>query len=177
VLLVLVVVGHRSICTAAGLGTVGGMKHETPRTPDGAKLCAWCGGEIKQSGVGRSRDYCRRLCRDRAYKQRRDQRLIDAALADARPVSPSVETGPTGAAVSPDGETGFGQVAPPIPAPAVPEEDYLLAPPVAADPVLPDAWRAPAPAPRRPLSRRRSQMQASPMPLWSEPDDQVQPDE
>lgn len=155
-LLVLVVVGHRSICLAAGLGTVGGMKHETPRTPDGAKLCAWCGGEIKQSGVGRSRDYCRRLCRDRAYKQRRDQRLIAAALADVRPVSPSVETGPAGRAISPDGETGFGQVGPTVPAPAGPGEDYLLAPPVAAEPVLPDAWRASVPAVRRPLSRNRS---------------------
>ncbi|MFD3716635.1 hypothetical protein [Streptomyces sp. NPDC058677] len=148
------------------------MKRETPRTPDGAKLCAWCGGEIKQSGVGRSRDYCRRLCRDQAYKQRRDQRLIEAALADARPVSPSVETGPGGAVISPDGETGFGQVAPLIPAPAVPEEDYLLAPPEPrADPapgvVLPDAWRAPAP--RRQLGqgpgRRRANMTASAIPL------------
>lgn len=167
------------------------MKTETPRTPDGAKLCAWCGGEIRQSGVGRSRDYCRRLCRDRAYKQRRDQRLIAAALADVRPVSPSVETGPADRAVSPDGETEFGPVTAPIPAPAEPEEDYLLAPPVApaAPPVLPEAWRAPAvrpsiplPPPGVPRSKRRRLMPPPPgvaaeeLPLWSEPDDQPQAD-
>ncbi|MBK3534543.1 hypothetical protein JHN61_26105 [Streptomyces sp. MBT67] len=130
------------------------MKHETPRTPDGTKLCAWCGDVIRQSGVGRSRDYCRRLCRDRAYKKRRDQRLIDEAVAAVRHVSPSVETGPAAEPVSPDGET------------EVSEEDYLLAPPVVAEPVLPVAWRAPAA--RRPLSRRRAESAAESLPLWGE---------
>ncbi|MER5733943.1 hypothetical protein ABT084_37405 [Streptomyces sp. NPDC002138] len=144
------------------------METETPRTPDGAKLCGWCGGTIRQSGVGRSRDYCKRLCRDQAYKKRRDQRLVDEALAAASAVSPSVETGPR---VSTDGETRSPQVTPRIPAPVV-EEDYLLAPPDPA-PVLPDAWRAPvpAPAPRRTLGagpgRRRSTMTASPLPTGS----------
>ncbi|MFJ4562100.1 hypothetical protein ACIP4Q_39345 [Streptomyces massasporeus] len=44
---------------------------DTPRDPNGAKLCAWCGSAIRQSGVGRSRDYCRRSCRQRAYEQRK----------------------------------------------------------------------------------------------------------
>ncbi|MFF9432058.1 hypothetical protein [Streptomyces sp. NPDC014746] len=130
--------------TARGPRTVGGMtKFDTPRDAGGAKLCAWCGGAIRQSGVGRSRDYCQRLCRDQAYKKRRDQRLIDDALAAVRHVSPSAETqGP----VSPDGETRSEQV----PAPAEPSGDFLLAPPA---------------APRRPLSRRRSGMQTAAMPL------------
>lgn len=45
------------------------MSTTTPRDADGAKLCAWCGSEIKQSGVGRSRDYCRRT-RRRARHER-----------------------------------------------------------------------------------------------------------
>lgn len=48
------------------------MSTTTPRDADGAKLCAWCGSEIKQSGVGRSRDYCRRSCRQRAYEALKD---------------------------------------------------------------------------------------------------------
>jgi hypothetical protein len=163
VLLVVVVGGQRSICTAAGLGTVGGMKREIPRGPDGEALCELCFGPIKQSGVGRRKSYCSRLCRDRAYKIRRDERLRDEGAAAVRRVSPSVETG-SGGAISPDGETEFGQVDPTIPAPAEPEEDYLLAPPVVAEPVLPDAWRAPVPAVRRPLSRNRSGITANPFP-------------
>jgi len=50
--------------------TVSGM-NDSPRDTDGAKLCAWCGDAIRQSGVGRSRDYCRRSCRQRAYEQRK----------------------------------------------------------------------------------------------------------
>jgi hypothetical protein len=60
---------------------------QTPRTPDGDKLCAWCGGSIRQSGVGRSRDYCSRTCREMAYRERRTQKLIAQALADAALVS------------------------------------------------------------------------------------------
>lgn len=151
------------------------MKTETPRDAAGAKLCAWCGGKVQQSGVGRSKDYCKRLCRDQAYKKRRDQRLVDEAVAAAAVVSPSVEMkGPVSPSVSPDGETQFPQVAPRIPAP-VADDDYLLAPPAAPVPVLAlsDAWREPAPAlaPRRPLSRRRSSMSASPMPLPFEIED------
>ncbi|NUO40571.1 MAG: hypothetical protein HOV82_00895 [Streptomyces sp.] len=54
------------------------MTDDTPRRADGAKLCAWCGSEIQQSGVGRSRDYCRRSCRQRAYEQRRIDEITTA---------------------------------------------------------------------------------------------------
>ncbi|MEV6536659.1 hypothetical protein [Streptomyces sp. NPDC051639] len=48
----------------------------TPRDADGNKLCAWCGGTIQQSGIGRSKDYCRRSCRQRAYEQRETEKEI-----------------------------------------------------------------------------------------------------
>ncbi|MFC8366215.1 hypothetical protein ACFUIY_40915 [Streptomyces griseorubiginosus] len=50
---------------------------DIPRDADGSKLCAWCGGPIKQSGVGRSRDYCRRSCRQRAYERRQVDQVIE----------------------------------------------------------------------------------------------------
>lgn len=70
------------------------MKHDTPRDADGAKLCAWCGEPIQQSGVGRSRDYCRRSCRQRAYEARRQREAIVSAVASAvaRRDSSRVET-------------------------------------------------------------------------------------
>ncbi|MEU8623209.1 hypothetical protein [Streptomyces sp. NPDC048623] len=73
------------------------MKHDTPRGTDGAKLCAWCGGEIKQSGVGRSRDYCSRTHREYAYRARREAEVKLVAYsrgrADAaRSVSSTVDT-------------------------------------------------------------------------------------
>lgn len=52
------------------------METETPRDADGNKLCAWCGGPIRQSGVGRSRDYCSRTHREYAYRKRRDLALL-----------------------------------------------------------------------------------------------------
>ncbi|MEU3256102.1 hypothetical protein [Streptomyces sp. NPDC006997] len=73
------------------------MKRDTPRAADGEKLCAWCGGPIKQSGVGRSRDYCSRTHREYAYRARREaeMRLVaySRGRADAvRPVSSTVDT-------------------------------------------------------------------------------------
>ncbi|MFD4483412.1 hypothetical protein ACFWPU_46000 [Streptomyces sp. NPDC058471] len=59
------------------------MKHDTPRDAEGAKLCAWCGEPIKQSGVGRSRDYCRRSCRQRAYEARVQREAVVTAVASA----------------------------------------------------------------------------------------------
>ncbi len=86
---------------------------ETPRDAEGNKICQGCDGPIVQSGIGRSRDYCSRLCRDRAYKRRRDQRIRDEAVAAAvRDVSPSAETR-RAPDESPDGETrarGTGRV-------------------------------------------------------------------
>ncbi|PVC76930.1 hypothetical protein [Streptomyces sp. CS131] len=43
---------------------------ETEETEE-RTLCAWCGTEFRQSGVGRTRDYCRRSCRQRAYEDRK----------------------------------------------------------------------------------------------------------
>jgi hypothetical protein len=73
------------------------MKRETPRGTDDEKLCAWCGGEIRQSGVGRSRDYCSRTHREYAYRARREAEVKLVAYsrgrADAvRPVSSTVDT-------------------------------------------------------------------------------------
>ncbi|MFF0674282.1 hypothetical protein ACFYVE_39470 [Streptomyces tendae] len=69
-------------------------QHDTPRDADGAKLCAWCGDPVKQSGVGRSRDYCRRSCRQRAYEARKQREAVVAAVASAvaRRDSSRVET-------------------------------------------------------------------------------------
>ncbi|BFP57575.1 hypothetical protein SCMC78_73820 (plasmid) [Streptomyces sp. CMC78] len=126
-------------------------RRETPRAPDGAKLCGWCGGPIQQSGVGRSRDYCSRTHREYAYRDRREAEIRIAAYsrgrADAQTISTTDESR---AAVSPVDETAGPQV-------AAPEA-----------PAVPDAWRAAAPAVRRPLSRRRSGMTADAIPLWRE---------
>lgn len=67
---------------------------DTPRDADGAKLCAWCGAEIRQSGIGRSKDYCRRSCRQRAYESRKQREVVVAAVAAAvvRRDSSRVET-------------------------------------------------------------------------------------
>ncbi|WP_369233828.1 hypothetical protein AB5J56_18350 [Streptomyces sp. R21] len=58
-------------------------KHDTPRDAEGSKLCAWCGEPIQQTGVGRSKDYCRRSCRQRAYEARRQREIVVAAVASA----------------------------------------------------------------------------------------------
>jgi hypothetical protein len=45
--------------------------------------CAWCGGRIDQPPIGRLRDYCRRTCREFAYRERKtQQRIADAVAAD-----------------------------------------------------------------------------------------------
>lgn len=94
------------------------MKHETPRTPDGAKLCAWCGGPIRQSGVGRSRDYCSRTHKEYAYRERATQKRIAQALADASPISttdevPSPQDSTTDE-IRPAAETSVVETLPPL---------------------------------------------------------------
>lgn len=134
--------------TAAGLvdgrcygtaGTVPRMKHETPRDVDGAKLCAWCGETIRQSGVGRSRDYCRRSCRQRAYEARKNREAVVAAVAAAvarsRPDSTRDER------PEPDDSTRDEtqpQVNPPIPPPAVPASTRPAVPPARQTMPTPD---------------------------------------
>ncbi|MEU7154709.1 hypothetical protein AB0B15_42925 [Streptomyces sp. NPDC045456] len=95
--------------------------YETPRDGTGAKLCHFCGGPIRQSGVGRSKDYCSRLCREKAYRARRTQRIKDEAVAAALEsglISSTGETRPD--PVSPVDETEVPQVSPEISAPAAP---------------------------------------------------------
>jgi hypothetical protein len=65
------------------VGTVTGMTRETPRDDQGEPLCAWCGGPIRQSGVGRRRAYCSRTHREYAYRARREEQLLAAARAAA----------------------------------------------------------------------------------------------
>ncbi|MET9326872.1 hypothetical protein [Tsukamurella sp. NPDC003166] len=42
--------------------------------------CAWCGREVVSEGPGRTRKYCRRSCRQRAYEAR--QALAGTALPE-----------------------------------------------------------------------------------------------
>ncbi|MFH8797781.1 hypothetical protein [Streptomyces sp. NPDC017941] len=129
------------------------MKRDTPRATDGAKLCAWCGGEIKQSGVGRSRDYCSRTHREYAYRARREAEMKLVAYsrgrADAvRPVSSTVDR-------RPDSVPTVDETRAPVPAPdpgegwvrSIDEVDTQLRELEARRPAVP-----PAPAPQK---RRR----------------------
>ncbi|MDX2872135.1 hypothetical protein PV443_44595 [Streptomyces scabiei] len=109
---------------------------DTPRTADGAKLCAWCGGEIRQSGIGRSKDYCRRSCRQRAYEARKQREVVVAAVAAAivrRDSSRDATRKPNDS--SRDESVRAGRA--PVPAPAappVPQETPAAVPPAPADP-------------------------------------------
>ncbi|MCQ8195435.1 hypothetical protein [Streptomyces rugosispiralis] len=49
------------------------------RDQDGARLCEWCGGPIKQPATGRQRRYCRQSCRQRAYEERQVQERVALA--------------------------------------------------------------------------------------------------
>ncbi|MEX3213608.1 hypothetical protein CQR58_049450, partial [Streptomyces acidiscabies] len=96
--------------------------NDTPRDADGAKLCAWCGEPIRQSGVGRSKDYCRRSCRQRAYEARKQREVVVAAVAAAvvRRDSSRVESRKPND--SSRDETRFAGPAP-VPAPVAPPGD------------------------------------------------------
>ncbi|WP_146075813.1 hypothetical protein [Streptomyces sp. Ru62] len=130
------------------------MSTETPRDADGNKVCAWCGGPIRQSGVGRSRDYCRRSCRQRAYEARTVTERLKAhealiwhlARQEHGGANSSRDESPGGADSSRDEMAGAG--------------DYLPAPPG------PPA-EAPAPRPRRAWS---------PVALWAAAEDEGEPD-
>ena len=121
------------------------MSTTTPRDADGAKLCAWCGSEIKQSGVGRSRDYCRRSCRQRAYEARRQREAIVSAVASAvarRDTSRDEMQQPS--IPSRDETRAAGQSTVP-PAPALPDPRLQLA-------------RPPVPLPSGPSQRQRRRL-------------------
>lgn len=134
------------------------MKTETPRDGGGEKLCAWCGGPIRQSGVGRSRDYCSRTHREYAYRARREAELRLAAYARGRADERGVSSTDARQPVSVPSVDETGQ----IPAPP-PNEDFLLAPP--APPTPPPAEETPAvPAPAK--RRRRESQPELPIGLW-----------
>lgn len=122
---------------------------ETTKT--GGLPCAWCGEPVRQHGIGRTREYCSRSHRELAYRDRKQQRLIDEAVAQAlaahRPSDSSVV------------ET------------AAPDSSVVESAPGSAEPagaeVLPSAWRAPA---RRQLSTRRSAPAAEAPTLWEDPE-------
>jgi hypothetical protein len=128
--------------------------NDTPRDADGAKLCAWCGEVIRQSGIGRSKDYCRRSCRQRAYEARKQREVVVAAVAAAivRRDSSRVETRKPNDS-SRDETIPAGRAPVPAPAAPIPQEPPAVVPPL-------------PPAPRRQLSRNRSAMSAEAMPLW-----------
>ncbi|PVC78847.1 hypothetical protein DBP19_36950 [Streptomyces sp. CS090A] len=96
VLLVVVDVGGSVTDGGGRPRTVVAMTEETLRTSDGEKACAWCGGPIQQTGVGRRKDYCSRTHREYAYRARREaeMRLVaySRGRADAaRPNSTTVD--------------------------------------------------------------------------------------
>ncbi|MFD3511223.1 hypothetical protein [Nocardia sp. NPDC058666] len=127
------------------------MSYETPRASDGTTLCAWCGGPVRQSGVGRKREYCKQGCRELAYRERRQQkRIAEAVAAAVAPLVSSTDDRVPRPKTSVD-ETAAVQATPAIPAPApIPD------PPAAAPVVTPVT-----PAPRA----ARSAIAASAMPL------------
>jgi hypothetical protein len=110
--------------------------NDTPRDADGAKLCAWCGEVIRQSGIGRSKDYCRRSCRQRAYEARKQREVVVAAVAAAivrRDSSRDAIRKPNDS--SRDETVRAGRAAVPAPAaPPVPQEPPAAVLPVPADP-------------------------------------------
>jgi hypothetical protein len=60
------------------------MSDGLPRDERGLRVCGWCGEPIRnQPAIGRLRDYCKQGCREMAYRARREQGLIAAAVADA----------------------------------------------------------------------------------------------
>jgi len=116
-------------------------------TTETARPCAWCGKPVRQHGIGRTKEYCGRTCRELAYRARKQERLIGEAVARAVAAAPPsdssvVETARSDSSVV---ETGRGRET------TVPG-------------VVPEAWKAPARVERRRLSRNRSHMTADPFP-------------
>lgn len=61
-------------------------------TVSAARPCEWCGGPVVVSPIGRRRLYCGRTCRELAYRERRTQRRIAAAVEAVRSESTVDET-------------------------------------------------------------------------------------
>jgi hypothetical protein len=150
-------------------------KYDVPRDEDGQRLCEHCQKTpVPPSRGTKPRRYCSRNCRQRAYEARKVREAIVTSVAVAVARDRKSRDFPARDRAK-SRDFPKPQAAPEVP--AVPGGDFLLAPPdppaarsPQESPVLPDAWRAPAP--RRSLSRRRSGMQASAMPLPGlEPED------
>lgn len=112
-----------------------GMSTENPRDASGEPLCVWCGGEIKQSGVGRRREYCSRTHREYAYRARREANLKLRAYIKGRADERLFSS--TDVNISSTDETKTaGQPTDPLPAHQVPAP----APPAEADPRQAWTW-------------------------------------
>jgi hypothetical protein len=55
------------------------MSDELPTTTEGQRPCDWCGEPVVQPRMGRTRRYCQRSHRQRAYEARRLIELRQAA--------------------------------------------------------------------------------------------------
>jgi hypothetical protein len=68
---------------------------DIPRDDRGLRGCAWCGEPIRnQPATGRLRDYCSRTHRELAYRARKQQAAIDAAVAAALAAAAAAPAGP-----------------------------------------------------------------------------------
>jgi hypothetical protein len=52
-------------------------------TVDRPSPCEWCGEPVEQPATGRRRLYCRRTCRELAYRERKTRARIEDAVAQA----------------------------------------------------------------------------------------------
>jgi type IV secretory pathway VirB10-like protein len=129
-------------------------KYDTPRDAEGRKLCAWCGSEVTQPATGRSRDYCRRSCRQRAYEARKQREAVVAAVAAAVARTVSSRDGRPSPTDASRDETESSQVAAPS---SVERGDFLIAPPAPStqQPALPVRPSMPLPDPAVPRGKKR----------------------
>jgi hypothetical protein len=109
---------------------------------DLTRLCQWCGKSFRLGTVGRRAVYCGRTCREYAYRERRTQKRIADALANAGPVSSTVEAGAD--SVPTVDETESGGVSVPV---ARREPRRSLGAGAASQPTLDDAAESDAEEP------------------------------
>lgn len=61
------------------------------RTVESMRTCEWCGESFRPGPIGRAPLYCRRTCRELAYRERRTRRRIAEALEAAAASDSSVD--------------------------------------------------------------------------------------